>query len=84
METKSERKIDITKKILEVKDDSILDKIEELLTETETVAYKTNGEALNRDQYKKHIEKISNDINKSGIKSYTSEEIRDYVTSRKR
>lgn len=83
METKSDRKIDIAKKILEVKDDSVLDKIEKLLAEIETVAYTANGEALNRVQYKNHIEKISSDI-KSGVKSYTSEEVRDYVTSRKR
>lgn len=82
METTSDRKIDITKKILDVKDDSILDKIEELLAATETVAYTTNGEALNRVQYKKHIEKISTDV-KSGKKSYTSGEVRDYVTDRK-
>lgn len=82
MKTKSDRKIEITKKILEVKDDSILDKIEELLAETETVAYTINGEALNRVQYKNHIEKISTDVT-SGVKSYTSGEVRDYVTNRK-
>lgn len=81
MESKSERKISITKKILDVKDDVVLDEIEHLLAETETVAYTSDGEPLSRTQYKKHLESISNDV-KTGKKSYQSDEVREYVTNR--
>ncbi|MCG2591124.1 hypothetical protein [Rhodohalobacter sulfatireducens] len=82
MDTKSDRKLDITKKILDVEDDSVLSKIEEILAETETVAYTTNGESLNRDQYKKRIEDISKEV-QSGGKNFTSDEVQDYVKNRK-
>lgn len=82
MESKSERKISITKKILDVKDDSVLDEIEHLLAETETVAYTSDGKPLTRTQYKTHLEKISNDI-QSGKKTYHSDQVRDYIANRK-
>jgi len=82
MDTKSDRKLDITKKILDVEDDSVLSKIEEILAETETVAYTINGESLNRGQYKKRIEDISKEVQSGGNK-FTSDEVQDYVKNRK-
>lgn len=81
MESKSERKISITKKILNVKDDSVLDEIEHLLAETEIVAYTSDGQPLTRTEYKSHLENISSEI-QSGGKTYRSDEIREYVTNR--
>ena len=81
MESNSERKISITKKILDVKDDSVLDEIEHLLAETEIVAYTSDGQPLTRTEYKSHLEKISSDI-RSGGKTYSSDEIREYVANR--
>ncbi|MGS2740918.1 hypothetical protein [Sinomicrobium sp. M5D2P17] len=82
METTSDRKINITKKILEVQDDSVLDQIEQLLSETEIVAYTSNGEPLTKVKYIAHIEKISTGIQK-GDKTYTSEEVKNYILNRK-
>ena len=81
MESNSERKISITKKILDVKDDSVLDEIEHLLAETEIVAYTSDGQPLTRTEYKSHLENISSDI-RSGGKTYSSDEIRKYVANR--
>ena len=81
METTSDRKLDITKKILEVEDDSVLGKIEDILAGTETVAYTTSGEPLNRDQYKNRIEHISNKVRSRG-KKFTADEVQDYVKNR--
>jgi hypothetical protein len=82
MEATSDRKLDITKKILEIEDDSVLGKIEEILAETEAVAYTTRGEPLNREQYKKRIEHISDEV-RSGGKKFTFHEVEDYVKNRK-
>jgi hypothetical protein len=83
MESKSERKISITKKILDVNDDSVLDEIEHLLEETETVAVTSDGQPLTRAQYKHHLEKISSDI-QSGATTYSSDDIREYVLNQNR
>jgi hypothetical protein len=81
MESKSDRKINITKRILEVKDDSVLDEIEQLLEGTETVAYTSDGKPLNRVQYNDHLENISLQV-QSGTKSYSMDEVRDFVSKR--
>lgn len=82
METTSDRKIDIAKKLLEVKDDSVLDKIEALLSETEVVAYTSGGKPLTRKQYNSRLEKISGEVH-SEARTYTSDEVIEYVTKRK-
>jgi len=83
MESNSERKISLAKKLLDVKDDSVLDEVEHLLAETETVAYTTDGKPLTKSEYQEHIENISSDI-QSGAKTYQSDEVREYVANRKR
>ncbi len=82
MESKPERKLSITKKILDLNDDSILDEIEHLLAESETVAYTSDGKPLTRAQYKSHLDKISSGI-QSGAKTYSSDEVKEYVVNRK-
>jgi hypothetical protein len=83
MESNSERKISLAKKLLDVKDDSVLDEVEHLLAETETVAYTTEGKPLSKAEYQEHLEKISNDV-QSGAKTYQSDEVREYIANRKR
>ncbi|WP_069133114.1 hypothetical protein [Rhodohalobacter halophilus] len=82
MESKSERKISIAKKVLDLTDDSVLDEIEHLLAETETIAYTSDGKPLTKAQYKNHLESISSDI-QSGAKTYSIDEVREYVINRK-
>jgi len=83
MESNSERKISLAKKLLDVKDDSVLDEVEHLLAETGTVAYTAEGKPLSKAEYQEHLEKISNDV-QSGAKTYQSDEVREYVANRKR
>ena len=83
MASNSERKISLAKKLLDVKDDSVLDEVEHLLAETGTVAYTTEGKPLSKAEYQEHLEKISNDV-QSGAKTYQSDEVREYIANRKR
>ncbi|MCX2680542.1 hypothetical protein OOZ15_11370 [Galbibacter sp. EGI 63066] len=81
METTSKRKIDLTKRLLEVQDKNVLDKIEAILTETEIVAYTTKGRPLTRRQYIEHIEGISQGVGE-GATTYTSQEIKHSILKR--
>ena len=49
----------------------------------EIVIYTANGEGLTKEQYVAHVEGISKSID-NGAKTYSSEEVRDYVLNRKR
>ena len=49
----------------------------------EIVIYTTNGKGLTKEQYIAHIEGISESID-NGAKTYTTEEVRDYIINRKR
>jgi hypothetical protein len=81
METSSEKKIDITKKILEIEDLSVLNKIEQILEEVEIVAYTSEGKPLTREEYIERIENISREV-EAGETSYRSEEVKDHVKNR--
>jgi hypothetical protein len=81
MSISSDKKIDIAKKILEVKDASILDRIEQFLEETEIVAYTSEGKPLAKTEYISHIENISSDA-EAGETTYSSEEVEEYVVNR--
>jgi vacuolar-type H+-ATPase subunit I/STV1 len=82
MGVSSEKKISITKRILEVKDASILDKIEQLLEEAETVAYTSDGTPLTRKEYIERIENISSDV-EARETTYSSEEAEEYIVNRR-
>jgi len=82
MESNPERKLSIAKKLLDLNDDSVLDEIEHLLTENETVAYTSDGKPLTKTQYQDHLENISNDIH-FGAKTYDSDKVREYIVNRK-
>ena len=63
--------------------DSVIDKIKALLEkEDETVAYTIKGQPLNKKEYISHIEAISKKID-DGAKTYTSDEVKEYVLNRK-
>ena len=66
--------------------EEMLNKIDQLKKNTlsnEIVSYTTDGKGLTEEQYIAHIEKISEDID-SGAKTYTSEEVREYVLNKKK
>jgi len=63
--------------------DSVIDKIKALLEkEEETVAYTIKGQPLNKKEYISHIETISKKID-DGAKTYTSDEVKEYILNRK-
>ncbi|WP_312090928.1 hypothetical protein [Chryseobacterium sp.] len=63
--------------------DSVIDKIKALLEkEEETVAYTIKGQPLTKKEYISHIETISKKID-DGAKTYTSQEVKEYVMNRK-
>ena len=63
--------------------DSLIDKIKAPLEkEDEIVAYSIKGQSLTKKEYISHIETISKKID-DGSKTYTSNEVKDYVLNRK-
>ena len=63
--------------------DSVIDKINALLEkEDETVAFTIKGQPLTKKEYFSHIETISKKID-DGAKTYTSNEVKEYVLNRK-
>lgn len=63
--------------------DSVIDKIKALLEkEGEVVAYTIKGQPLTKKEYISHIETISKKID-NGAKTYTSNEVKEYVLNRK-
>jgi len=81
MKVATDRKINLTKRLLDVQDNDVLNKIEAILAETEIVAYTTKGKPLTKSQYIKHIEKISKSVS-AGAKTYTSNEIKKHILNR--
>ena len=71
--------------ILNVNED-ILSKVSAIKKKTvsdEIVAYSTKGESFMKKQYVKHINDIRESV-KNGAKTYTTEEVREYVLNSKR
>lgn len=63
--------------------DSVIDKIKALLEkEDEIVTYTIKGQALSKKEYMSHVDTISKKID-DGAKTYTSNEVREYVMNRK-
>ena len=81
MESISEKKLNITRMILDVQDDSILNEIEHLLSESETVAYTSEGKPLTRSQYSNHLEEIGRKV-QEGEKTYSPDEVKKYILNR--
>jgi hypothetical protein len=78
MESISEKKLNITRMILDVQDDSVLNEIEQLLSEAETVAYTSEGKPLTRSQYSNHLEEISRKV-QEGKNTYSPDEVKKYI-----
>lgn len=69
--------------ILDNAKDSVIDKIKALLEkEDEIVAYTVKGKSLTKEEYISHIQTISKKID-DGTKTYTSNEVKEYVQNRK-
>jgi len=80
-------KIELVKQLLNVKKESVLTKIKEILSSEdasndEIVAYTSSGKPLSKEEYSNHIKNISEEIEK-GAKTYGADEVRDYVLNRK-
>ncbi len=81
MESISEKKLNITRMILDVQDDSVLNEIEQLLSESETVAYTSEGKPLTRSQYNNHLEDIGRNV-QEGKNTYSPDEVKKYILNR--
>ena len=81
MESISEKKLNITRMILDVQDDSVLNEVEHLLSEVETVAYTSEGKPLTRSQYSNHLEEIGRKV-QEGEKTYSPDEVKKYILNR--
>ena len=71
--------------ILNINED-VLSKVDAIKKNTESdeiVGYSTKGESFTKKQYIKHINDIRESV-KNGEKTYSSEEIREYVLNSKR
>tara|TARA_X000000950_G_C13532339_1_gene504139 strand:+ start:24 stop:269 length:246 start_codon:yes stop_codon:yes gene_type:complete len=64
-------------------DEKMLNKVDELKKSSlnEFVIYTADGKGLTKKQYKAHLNKISESVD-AGEKTYTSEEVRNYVLNR--
>ncbi len=70
--------------ILHAAEDEVIAKFNALLEEEKTeeiVAYTTKGEPLTKEKYIARLDTISKDMD-NGAKTYTSEEVREYVLNR--
>ena len=65
---------DILSKVSAIKEKTVADGI---------VAYSTKGDPFTKKQYVKHINDIRESV-KNGAKTYTTEEVREYVLNSKR
>jgi len=62
-------KLDIIKKIIQVRDSNVLNKINKLLDEELIVGYTPNGTPINLKAYKKRIKKAERDVELNKIMS---------------
>lgn len=82
METLDFNREELADYILNTAKDSVLKKINRVIQmEDHTIAYTASGKPLTEKSYKTHINKISESVAKGG-KTYTSEEVKEYVLKR--
>lgn len=76
-------KIELVKQLLNVEEESVLNKVKAILSseQANVVAYTASGEPLTEKEYIAHIKQISDDI-ENGAKTYTSDEVKDFVLNR--
>lgn len=80
-------KIELIKQLLEVKKESVLNKVKEILSseeisvEEEIVAYTSHGKPLTKSDYSDHIHSIREEIEK-GAQTFVAEEVQEYVLNK--
>lgn len=73
----------IIKKLIDVEDEKLLEQIDAVLNGTLTVAFTAEGKPLTTSQYITHIESISDAV-ADGVETYTSEQVRASILSKKK
>ncbi|CAM2786519.1 hypothetical protein [Flavobacterium frigoris] len=73
----------IIKKLIDVQDKTILEKIDTILNGDVIVARTIEGKTLTKSQYVEHIESISESV-ADGAETYTSEEVKNHVLGKKK
>lgn len=68
----------LIKKIIDVQDEKLLDKIEAILNSDYIIAQTIDGKSLTKSEYIEHIESISQSV-ADGAETYTSEEVRAFL-----
>ena len=68
---------------IEKSDDNSIMKFYEMVknfieSKDEIVTYTTNGKVLTKEQYKKHLNTISNSV-KNGAKTYSTKEVKEFI-----
>ena len=70
----------IIKKLIDVQDEKVLDKIEAILNSDFIVAQTIDRKSLTKSEYIEYIESISESV-ADGAETYTSEEVRASILS---
>ena len=73
----------LIKKIIDVQDEKLLDKIEAILNGDQIVAQTIDGKSLSKSEYMEHIESISQSVD-YGAETYTSDEVRASILDKNR
>ncbi|OYX83965.1 MAG: hypothetical protein B7Y83_09800 [Flavobacteriales bacterium 32-34-25] len=73
----------IIKRLKDVRDEKLLEQIDAVLNGDPILAYTSEGESLTASQYINHIESIS-DALADGAETYTSEQVRASILSKKK
>ncbi|MEN9910421.1 MAG: hypothetical protein RLZZ540_3580 [Bacteroidota bacterium] len=73
----------IIKKLIDVEDENLLEQIDAVLNGSLTVAFTAEGKPLTTSQYIAHIESISDAV-ADGAETYTSEQVRASILSKKK
>lgn len=73
----------IINRLKDVQDEKLLEEIDAILNGTVTVAYTAEGKPLTSSQYIAHIESISDAV-ADGAETYTSEQVRSAILSKKK
>ncbi|WP_026777386.1 hypothetical protein [Polaribacter sp. Hel_I_88] len=78
------KKVELIQWILNSNEDILLkvEKIKEKTTQENINIYSTKGESFTENSYKKHINTIRENI-KNGAKTYSTDEVRDFVLNQK-
>ena len=73
----------IIKRLKGVQDEKLLEQIDAILNGNPILAYTVEGESLTASQYIAHIETISDAV-ADGAETYTSEQVRASILSKKK